>query len=459
VNTEGQPRQLSSLDRPGGTRVASLSGASGKMETSNGLHTVTFDTVYGHVTAYLPDDMMAGDTISGTVMAEPKGQSSEERAKNMAVLTGCVIELEPPKNPDGTSNPKVTAQVTAAPSPFTFTLPPRSTPTPTLTNVSSANSGGLGITLTNTSGSFSTGGTTTIPIELVSLNLQSVAPLNTFQLPTIGQQGRPVVISGPIQVNGGTTLMYGPPGASVQDFEKNTENVSGGFGLINPIAKSPRKCVFEAPTNVTGPIELYLKEGNIQTKGEYRNVGVNLSAPKTSLLKGERTTLTVQVSGLQGIKQPVPLTLDSTGVIVMEGGPYQPLVIQPSQVGADGRYTTTRGITGVQTGVWGATVTVVTHRFDFCLQDDSDPATVILVNTFSGDYIFTPSGGTSLSGTGTVTRKGCIITLTDSRPDRRVQGNIEPCTKTGSASVQTVSPKMKFTITDRNTTNNTCAVH
>jgi hypothetical protein len=34
----------------------------------------------------------------------------------------------------------------------------------------------------------------------------------------------------------------------------------------------------------------------------------------------------------------------------------------------------------------------------------------------------------------------------------------DPCTHTGSASVQVVSPKIRFTITDRTTTNNTCAV-
>ena len=292
---------------------------------------------------------------------------------------------------------------------------------------------------------------------MVSLSLQSVAPLKLPQLPTIGQQGRPIEIFGPFDGNSSnTSLNWTAVRSQVPDFEKNTENVSGGFGLL---AESPRKAVFECPTNVTGPIELTLSEGKTQVKGIFRSVGVNLSAPKTSLVRGERTTLTVQVSGLQGIKQPVPLTLDSTGVITMEGGPYQPLVIQPSQVGADGRYSTTRGITGVQTGVWGATATVVTHRFDICLQDDSTPQTVIQWNSFTGDYIFTPSGGTSLSGQGTVTRKGCAITLTDSPPDRRVQGTIDPCAQTGSASIQTSppnSPKVKFTITDRNTKDNTC---
>ena len=457
--------------------------------TQGGLQKVTFNTPNGRVIVNLPDEMMAGDTISGTVMAEPKGQTEEERSKNMSALNGYVIQLATPKKSDGTTDFQFKAQVSTATSPFTFTLPPSSTLAPTFRNVINANSSGLGITLTNASGSLSPGGTTTIPIELVSLSLQSVVPLNTFQLPTIGQQGRTVVILGPFDGNAqNTTLNFSTLRSQVQDFEKNTENVSGGFGLI---AESPRKAVFECPTNVTGPIEIALNEGNTQTKASYRNVGVNLSAPKTSLLKGERTTLTVQVTGLQGIKQPVPLTLDSKGVITMEGGPYQPLVIQPSQVGADGRYATTRGITGVQTGVWGATATVVTHPFDVCLQDDSVPARVVLWNTFTGDYIFsrpgclppkgqqgktggtTQPGGTtttagaagtqgsvgssnSLSGTGTVTRKGCIITLQHNAPDRRVFGQLDPCTNSGTTTIETPPTKMKFTITDRNTTDNTC---
>jgi len=226
------------------------------------------------------------------------------------------------------------------------------------------------------------------------------------------------------------------------------------------IAESPRKAIFISPTDVNGPMELNLKEGKTETKGTFRNVDLKLTAPKTNLHKGEHTELHVEVNGLQGLKQPVPVTLDSTdstAVITKEGGPYEMLMIQPSQVGADGRYTTTRGITGIQAGGWNATATVVTHKFDFCLQDDSNPGNVVFVNARTGDYLFTPSGGTSLSGQGTVTRNGCTITLTDSPPDRRVQSTIDPCTKTGSASVQIFSSKVKVTITDRNITDNTCS--
>ncbi len=264
------------------------------------------------------------------------------------------------------------------------------------------------------------------------------------------------MVTGPFDGNSSNTALR------VGDWE-DRDNM-GRFDLI---AESPRKAVFTAPTNVTGPIELHLTEGNTRSTGSYRNVGVNLSAPKTNLLKGEQTTLTVQVTGLEGIKQPVPLTLECKGVITMDGGIYQPLVIQPSQVGADGRYTTTRGITGVQAGGWTATATVVTGPFNVCLQDDSRPATVILWNTVTGDYRFSPPAGSAATqtgsappaGKGTMAMKGCILTLQHNAPDRRVFATLDTCTQTGSASVQTSppnSPKVKFTITDKNTTDNTC---
>ena len=401
-----------------------------KVATANGLSTVTFDTLQGQVIVKLPDDIRAGDTISGTVIAEPKGNTEPERAKNLADMDYFHI------NATTSYGEGSTLVHVESVKPFTIKLPPN----PTLTNVSSANSGGLGITLTNTSGSLTTSPTQTVPIQMVSLSLQSVVPI-TVQLPTMGQQGRPIEIFGPFDGNSAnTSLNWTRPRSAVQDFEKNTENVSGGFGLL---AESPRKCVFQAPANVTGPIEITLKEGNKETKGTFRNVGVNLSAPKTNLLKGEHTTLTVQVSGLEGLKEPVPLTLESRGVITMEGGMFQPLFIQPSQVGADGRYTTTRGITGVQAGAWESTATVVTQPFNIVLRDPTPPQT-ILVNSFTGDYAFC-GGGTKLSGTGEIKRKGCVVTLTDNKPDRQVQGTFDGCTPVNNGGF-TYSPGLNTNI-------------
>ena len=289
-----------------------------------------------------------------------------------------------------------------------------------------------------------------------------------FNIPPLGQTGRPIVITGPFDGNSSNTVLNGTAlRSTVQDFEKNTENVSGGFGLL---AESPRKAVFQSPANVTGPIQITLREGNTQATGNYRNVGVDLTAPKTSLLKGESTTLRVEVSGLEGIKQPVPLTIESRGVITMAGGTYQPLVIQPSQVSADGRYSTTREITGVQPGGWGATATVETHPFNFCLQDDNGVGDLML-NSVTGVYLFAPHSSvagpnsarieTLFSGpsaVGKVTISDSTIHLEQNDYSRRVMVDINRPGNSGTATLESRPTKQKFTITDRDTRNNTCAV-
>lgn len=72
--------------------------------TANGLHAFRFDAPSGQLTVNLPDDMRAGDTISGTVVAEPKGQTPEARTKNQGELQGYVVSIssadsQSPKTP------------------------------------------------------------------------------------------------------------------------------------------------------------------------------------------------------------------------------------------------------------------------------------------------------------------------------------------------------------------------
>lgn len=65
-----------------------------EVKSGHGLQTATFDTAQGKIRVYLPDDMAAGDTISGTVIAEPKGGTDEERRRNADTLNGYVVEIQ-----------------------------------------------------------------------------------------------------------------------------------------------------------------------------------------------------------------------------------------------------------------------------------------------------------------------------------------------------------------------------
>jgi hypothetical protein len=374
-----------------------------EVKTADGLQCVTFPAPQGKVIVYLPDDMAAGDTISGTVVVEPKGNTTDEWTQNKSVLDGYVIDLAGTKVPSNSTmfrwtppTPTSAGQVVQYQLKVFEVLPnqtPRSisgaviTPNPKITSALPSRA-------------------VVTPDPKITTPSTQVAPL--FLLPQIGQAGRPIEIIG--------------------RFDGNAENTKLRIGdqEVTLIAESPRKSVFRSPPNVTGPVEMTLSEMNTQARGTYRSVGVNLSAPKTNLLKGEQTTLKIELSGLQGIGKPMPLTLESEGVIMMEGGNYQPLMIQPSQVQSDGRFATTREITGQQTGGWSATATVITQPYNIVLREASSRSTILL-NSFTGDYIFC-SPKDKLSGTGEVKAEGCITKLTDKQKDHEVQGEANTCT-------------------------------
>lgn len=445
-------------------------------KTAGGLYVTTFDTAKGRIIVNLPDDMRAGDTISGTVVAEPKGSTDQERSRNTAELSGYVVELSSPKpRNDGDKKP-----------------PPN-----IIVILEAAKSNGFKITLPDTKTGqkllhvnlrqLAQGERSKFGASNYSLKENEPAPgrifatsdaymevsepevwgeTANFSIPPLGQTGRPIVITGPFDGNSLNTKV---------EFGTGENPIRVMQGIWSLAAESPRKAVFTSPSDVTGPMEVHLREGNTETTGLFRNVGVNLTAPKTNLFKGEKTELRIEVSGLQGIKEPVPLTLESRGVITMAGGAYQSLVIQPSQVGTDGRYSTTREVTGVQAGGWSATATVVTHSMDVKLEGQNC-ATVLLFNSSTGDYTFncptcSYEGGAIVPrdqlalfsiapiGRGSVAQKGCTLTLNDNTPGRRVMATVDQCAKTGTATVEVPASKVKFTITDRNTTDSTCSVH
>jgi hypothetical protein len=212
-------------------------------------------------------------------------------------------------------------------------------------------------------------------------------------------------------------------------------------------------------------------------------------------MKGESTTLKIEVSGLQGITEPVPLHLVKGGVVTMQGGDVQSMTIKPAEVQSNGTFTTTRTITGVQAGVWNASATVVV--FNTCLEDDGDPLRVLLFSVTTGDYIFCPGRGSGAGanpnalstlnfggsdftggvrvaagdvndsggrgadlvsiGPGASMYKNGAVTVADfNYKPANIHVQIDGYTNSGNAIVRTTKPKQTFTITDRDTRNNTC---
>jgi len=275
-----------------------------KVETTNanGLITANLTTPHGRVSVFLPDDMAAGDTISGAVTAEAVGNNAEERQRNYDGLVGEVakefgkmaeqgFEFAGFGQPGRQPNFKLQLRETAR----ELTL-----------------------------------GNSRIPVLPPSVALPS--PSVAFVLPNIGQAGRPIQIGGNF------------------DGDVSNTNCTVGGSPARALAESPRKAVFESPQDMVGQTQITMSEAGQESQGSFRNIGVRLTAPKTALTKGESTTLTIEVSGLENLDQNVPLDLNCSGVVDMAGGNQQNLQVKPGDVRTNGTVTQTRQIIGKQAG-------------------------------------------------------------------------------------------------------------
>ena len=374
-----------------------------KIGSDPGIIIVTF--VLPNVAIYvnLPEDMAPGDTLSGSESINPQGATEVERAQNLAELSKYQLQV---------------AGQSAKLGSFGFTLPKISdTSGPQPVSVVLKDSAGKQL------------GKAEVPVRPVMV----VVGDNVFYLPSMGQEGWPVVIVGAFDGN-----------------SDNTELEIGGKPQ-RKLAESPRQATFESPA-AHGSNDMVLKERGVETKGTYRNASVKLSAPKTALMKGEHTVVEVKVEGLDGISSPVLLRLTSAGTVKMEGGNEQTRIILPSQIGQDGTFNLHRTITAEAAG--GFNVSGKVQMLGVCLQDD-DNGNALLFSPDGGNYMFCPKKGDRISSGGTVRREQCSTTLEDKTGERHLLAHVDSCGNKGEATMQLLG-KDALTIKDKDIRNSTC---
>ncbi len=94
--------------------------------------------------------------------------------------------------------------------------------------------------------------------------------------------------------------------------------------------------------------------------------------------------------------------------------------------------------------------------FNICLQDETNNS-LLQIDSTTGNYRFTNCQGFMIGGTGTITTRGCLVTLQVDGPDRRLLARIDTCLKSGTGYIQVLSTGRNFSILDRNTSNNGCS--
>lgn len=280
-------------------------------QTAWGVHTSTFGSPRGKIRASLPDDTAAGDTISGSVTAEPEGKTEEEKRRNLDELNGYVFDLG-------------RAKVSVGEKVIKWAVP-------------SALGGGLAYLILRDKDGNEVG-RTVVPVQPTQPSAphpETPSPAD-YHLPAIGQQGRPFQVTGPFD----------------GDFANTGARIGGQE--VKLLAESPRKLVGESPAGIVGPTEIEVKEGNMVAKGKYNNISLELSATTTTLRRNQRAGLDVKVAGLEGFDKNVRLRVqNNTPGVVRFGGTDRDLVrkvITLAEVRSSGTYQLPLTLIGVSPG-------------------------------------------------------------------------------------------------------------
>jgi len=276
-----------------------------------GLRVTPIAVPEGTLRVYLPDDIAAGDTISGTVVAEPAGNTDAERSRNTSELDGYVVEVGPTK-----ANAKSRAFLVSG-LPASLSLIVRSAAGKEARRIS-------------------------VPVQPRQTPPLHQAGPSDFQFPRIVAGGQPCVVHGPFS----------------GDFRNTTLSVGGQ--PVQPLAQSPRTFVATAPTNVQGPTNYQLNEGGVTAVAPVNVVRIQLSAPRTALTRGQHTTVTVMVQGLEGLPSSGPVRIENAtpNVVTLAGGDVQVITIAPSDVRPGGTYSVDRDVTSVNPGSFSIFATI-----------------------------------------------------------------------------------------------------
>ena len=241
---------------------------------------------------------------------------------------------------------------------------------------------------------------------------------------------------GPLQINGGPTptraLLAGSPAINAGD-----DSVLG-----DPFNLEFDQRSFGFPRKACTHVDIGAYEFGSAMPPTVTCPG-NITVPVDSGMSTATVSFTVTATDLcDGTLTPA-CTVDGNPITSPHAFPVGQTFISCSAINSSGL-----------TGMCGFTVTVT--PFNTCIQDDST-RDVLSFNSTTGQYQFTRcSTGFTLSGTGVVTTKGSTVTLVHNAPDRRITATLDKAGHKGSASIQVNALHATFSITDRNTLNDTC---
>jgi hypothetical protein len=289
------------------------SGFAQTVSTQKGLTTAVFNLPAGIIKVYLPDDIRPGDMISGSVLAEPFGKNAKQTAKNLAELKKYAVEFNGQKIP-----------VAEAATGFQCNIDKRIQALRTL-NLMNGNGENAG------------------HVNIQSAKNEKTQPTQAeCKIPAHALTAAPLKITGPFDGNSSNT------------------NCTVGGEPCEVIAESVRLCVVFFPKNAKDNQTIEVQENKQPTcLKKISGVDLNVSAGKTNLLKGEKTYVNVEVTGLQHLPDTAKLTITNitTDVVVMQPVNDFVVLLTPDNVNK-GTYTRRFDIQSIKTGNFAVNVNI-----------------------------------------------------------------------------------------------------
>ncbi|MFZ1371980.1 MAG: hypothetical protein WAR78_16465, partial [Ferruginibacter sp.] len=286
--------------------ISILPGFAQTITSQKGLTTVTFNVPEGKINIYLPDDIRSGDLISGTVATEPAGKNAKQVKNNAGKLAGYFIDFNGQKIP-----------VTNAKTPVQFTI-------------KSTSPSQIPLGLINDMGNKAA----TIDIPCTT-KTQTTSPAGAdCKIPSHALTAAPLPIKG--------------------SFDGNSSNTNCTIGNqpVTVLAESPRQSIIQFPENSTGKQNVQIQEkGGQPCTQAVSGVQMDLSTGKLNLLKGEKTYLTVRITGLQDLPDTARLDLTNVTPTIVTMQPADQLVITlvPDSLGT-GTFERSFDIVSIKTG-------------------------------------------------------------------------------------------------------------
>ncbi len=332
--------------------ILEMGGTVEYVEDDGALRSSKIETPHGNLKVYVPSVIGGGDRISGTVVQEPQGKSIEEKASNRGRLQGYVVEIESDK--DTVQYPVVNSRIEwLAPSLFSAAT--------------------AFITIKDESGRVQS----RVPLSKFDSSVFNHFAQDTtekeFSVPSMGQISAPIAIAG--------------------NFDGSFVNskVTLGQTELQPLAESPRVLIVDNSNTIVGVDTLKVSEENSTFSAPFRSIDVSLTADRTTIEKGNQANVYVVVSGLDSLHEPLPMTLanETPSIISVEGGDYQTIKIESTEVTKEGTFQEEVTITGNQAGAFSLLASV-----EIAEAQDYSPGTMTKMAEIveSIQSVFTPNG-------------------------------------------------------------------